>query len=342
MTDTSGTTVVLGWDALDAKLLEKWGLWDSFGDHHSRIGTYANPVIGEPHTREVWPTIISGISPDEHGIHAVTEQNGVQWSSPALKVSARIAQHAVPDGLQTWAGRQIRSHGAGVEKYDVDYYHDQGISTLFDGRRSLPIGIPNYRTELDEEHGFLQDRGAEMGEWITRDADGWRVQDAESQVGVEQMGAREAGAKLGLIHTALQRDYDIIFAWFGEVDTAGHVEPCAAEPYQRRAYGRAARWTEGVRNALGEDDRLVCVSDHGLRDGHHTMEPVITSNDPDVVEATDSVYDVRETLDSVTQSRGGEHPISHAPIRAQDRHDRASAAADAGEVQDRLENLGYV
>jgi len=69
--------VILGWDALDAEVVEQYALAEQFG-RPSKIETYVNPTIDAPHTRELWPSMISGQHPDEHGIYAVSDETGIE------------------------------------------------------------------------------------------------------------------------------------------------------------------------------------------------------------------------------------------------------------------------
>lgn len=334
-----GTTVVLGWDALDAQLVEEFGLAHAFGEFGTPIETFANDVIGEPHTREVWPSIITGVPPAEHGIYAATEDEGVKWSHPALRLAARAAQYTVPEDVKTVLGRWLRSQGAGVEKYRAEYYDGHKLETVFDGRRSFPIAVPNYWTDRDERHGFLFDRGAHLGKWLDRGPDGGQPADWGRQSAVEREMYTEASTKLGLVRHAIQQEYDLVFAWFGFVDTFGHVEPAAAEPVQRRAYEQAARWTQEVRAALSAADTLVCVSDHGLRDGTHTMDAYLGADNALIPDMVDSVFDVRGMLERITPARP---PVDAPALRQQGHRSRAGGGATADTVRTRLEELGYV
>jgi len=333
----SGTTVILGWDGLDAKLLQEFGLADAFGEHAAPMETFANEHIGEPHTREIWPTMITGVGPDEHGIWAAEDGSGLKWSSPAIRHAARVADVTVPDSVTARVGRWLRSRGAEVERYDAQYYEAADLWTVFDDRRALPIAVPNYRTPLDDRHGFMFDRGAELSAFLDRGEDGWLPADRDQQATVEHEMAAEAGAKLGLVEAALSREYDLVWVWFGIVDTAGHVEPAARDPIQRRAYEQAAAWTDAIRRQLAPEDRLVVLSDHGLRDGHHTMDAVVASDEAAIVDRIGSVFDVAGVLDDVTPARS---PADPPPLRT------AVTGGDpgqaAGDVRENLEDLGYV
>jgi len=331
------TTVVLGWDGLDAQLVQEFGLSSAFGEYCSSLETFANDAIGKPHTREIWPTIITGLPPEKHGIQAATDEDPVKWSHPALQTAADVGRTVVPDRPRSQIGRWLRSQGAEVERYGPQYYKERGIPTVFDRRRSSTIAVPNYWTDRDERMGFIFDRGAELSEWLERGATGWKPVSRDQQKMVEEQMFSEAGSKIGLIKSELQREYDLIFAWFGVVDTAGHVEPVAEEPVQERAYRAAANWTEEVRSALGDGDELVCLSDHGLRDGDHTMDAVIAGDNRGLVEDTQSVFDICHTLEMVAPARQNE---SVPPVRVET--GRVGEESSADDVRERLEGLGYV
>ena len=333
------TTVVLGWDGLDYELLQEYGLASAFGAYHDELETFANPLIGEPHTRELWPSMITGEMPETHGIKAATEDEGVQWSNPTIRTAARVAQYTIPDSVRTVLGRKLRSRGAEVEKYGAEYYADRDLETVFDDRQSLPIAIPNYRTDLDDRFEFMFDRGAELSRFLDRDAEGWRPADPDQQAAVEQEMAAEEGRKLALIENALDRNYDLIFAWFGWVDTAGHVDPVVENPYQRRAYEQAAEWTQQIRAQLCDDDRLICVSDHGLQNGSHTHHATIASDTSVAVDAADHVTDLYEAIDILTP-RSGDTSAPQLTTDTGDDQEMTAGAAD--DVHDRLTNLGYI
>lgn len=337
--DNIGTTVVLGWDALDYQLLGEYGLLDSFCEYTEPIETYRNEHIGEPHTREIWPTMITGVSPEEHGIWAAREGEGVQWRHPSIRAASRVAQYTIPEDIKAVIGRWLRSQGAEVEKYESDYYRDQGLETVFDGRRSLSIAVPNYRTELDDKNNFMFDRGAELGQWLDRDEDGWHPADDSQQARLEREMWSEAGQKLALVEHAIQHQYDLVWVWFGIVDTCGHVEPAATRPVQQRAYEQAVEWTERIRGQLKSNDCLICVSDHGLREGHHTMDATLSTDEETVANRVDSVYDVKAAIDAVTPTRDR---VEMPPLGDVHKSKQKSSDATAEEVRGRLEDLGYV
>lgn len=337
----TNTTIVLGWDALDAELVEEFDLGDSFGEFRSEIDTFDNPVLEEPHTRELWPSIITGVSPEDHGLWAATDEGGVQWDNPILNAASTVAQGIVPHGVRKRIGALLRDRGAGVTEVGPEYYAERGISTVFDGRLSRPVSVPNYHVDRDEELGISTYRTDIWNSMIETadDPDRTVYEPRVEKHELEEQLLSKTLSRLSVVRSALQYDYDIVFAWFGYLDTAGHLAPMIDEQgWQERHYRRAARFTNEIRSELCEDDHLICVSDHGLRDGRHTYTPVIASDAQRAVEGVESVLDVRRGIDAVAASSGHRTPS----VRDEYRCEGTQQAMDESDVQEQLEDLGYL
>lgn len=335
----SGTTVVLGWDGLDYDVAEAFGLVDAFGPHARRIETFANPVVGKPHTRELWPSIVTGLPPDEHGVHAVSE-GSPGWENPLVETASRLAQGVVPERVRTEIGRVLRDRGASFEHVGADYYRQEGIRTVFDGRAARAITVPNYRVDADARAEYLLDRAAQLDEFLAV-----REGTNEPRVALPALDERlvaETAKKVGAVRAALRREYDLVFVWLAYLDTVGHLAPVVAdeEPgWQERAYRLAAAMTDEVRGDLADGDTLVCVSDHGLQDGEHTHDAFVGASETAAIESVESVLDVADAIDRVTPAGGeGGDPGVRDPYR----YEARTAARDADEVRDRLEDLGYL
>lgn len=336
------TTVVLGWDALDFELLEEFDLRSSFGGHSKEIDTFDNEVLGKPHTDELWPSIITGARPDEHGVYAAASEDGLEWEDNWLNLLSDLAQGVVPKRLRAAIGRYLRHSGAKQNYKNPEYYRKHGIGTVFDGRRAIPLSIPNCRTSLDTDLDVIFDRGAQLSAFTTIETleDGTKRHTPTVPLPLlEQRLAGEASKKLGIVEAALHREYDLIFVWLGYLDTIGHVAPIVDEDgFQHRHYKQAAEWTQQLHTQLPADDELLCVSDHGLRQGAHTHAATITSTHAGI-DAVESVLDVRKYIDDIT-SRSGDSdnpPVREPFIRQGNRGEQG-----ASEVRDRLEDLGYL
>ena len=94
------TLVVLGIDALDPELVDPAAHPNLALSAHRDIDTIVS-ASGEPSTHELWPTIITGLPPAEHGLEL---DDGVAWEHPLLAALSAVADYTVPDGLQTRLG----------------------------------------------------------------------------------------------------------------------------------------------------------------------------------------------------------------------------------------------
>lgn len=337
------TTVVLGWDGLDYELAEAFDLAAAFGEHNRELSTFDNPALEKPHTFELWPSIITGVEPDEHGIHAASEEGGVAWENPAIAVAARASRSFLPESVRTKVGKALRSGGAGLDFKSAEYYREAGIETVFDGRRSRAIAVPNYRVERDDRIGFVVDRGADLGDFLDVDGGEGAEGDYSARVPLPELEERlvsEATRKLGAVRACIEREYDLVFVWLGYLDTVGHLAPTVEEGgWQERSYRLAARLTGEVRDTLQEEDALICVSDHGLRDGYHTHDAYVGANSEEAIEGVESVLDVREGIERVTDRR---EPTSEPAVRPSYRCESEVERRDARDVRDQLEDMGYL
>lgn len=321
-------TIVLGWDGLDYELVQKFGLADDFGEEVTRIETFDNPVKGEPLTREIWPSIIAGEIPDVHGIHAETEDDGIDWDNPVIDAASDFAAGMVPKTVRLKIGHELRNRGARVKQQRAEYLDEQPAGTVFDGRDSVAISIPSYQTELDRQLDLVVDRtGIWHGVLHTVETEEGVVYEPDVSIGeLDLRLVGKARRRYGYVEAAATQGHDLVMCWFGYLDTVGHLAPAVnSADWQRRHYARAAAWTRDLRERT--DAIVLCVSDHGLRGGSHTHDATFSA--PEGVALPETVLDVRKTIDSVTPRSGGET-------------DGSLDGRELGAIDEQLEALGYI
>ncbi len=317
--------VVLGWDALDAELLQDYRLEDQFGAA-KRIATFCNPVIDEPHTLELWPSMITGQHPDEHGVHAVTDTDGVNWDSPIIDTLSTLSSGIIPQHIRTIIGERIRERGGDLDSKPARYYQRVDVPTLFDdGGRA--ISIPNYETGYDRRHGLDGVRNDVWGEIVPDRTVDDGVRPQVDLATVWETITREAGRRFGHTMTAVQEQHDVVWTWFGLLDTVGHIQPAMDVCLEQPAYQFAAAITDTVRRAVPDDAIVVSVSDHGLQDGTHTDYATLATGSASAHECIDDVVDV---YDWVADNRSGRGSVE------------SGYADGVGAMQEQLEALGYV
>jgi predicted AlkP superfamily phosphohydrolase/phosphomutase len=323
------TVVVLGIDALDPDLVDSDTHPNLVLDAHRPIETI-DSVEGEPSTHELWPTIITGLEPDAHGL--TLADDGVSWGNPLLEMGSSVADYLLPDALQTKIGAWLLTNtSADAFRMPATYYEDEGLSTVFDGYESTAIGVPNYVVDPDTEDREHNLRRS-LGDLFERDPDatgGHASSDPEAfyEQCMEMAMVRMARARRGLRGGR----YELVFAYTSGLDLIGHVT-YDLPALQRAAYDELDEFVGELRGDLGADDELLLVSDHGLQDGVHTHEAMVAGTDPEMVGAIDSVLDVREAVEAALD--GGDHEPS---AQAGDFGDEGAAA-----VKSQLEDLGYM
>ncbi|MCQ4334616.1 hypothetical protein KM295_14245 [Natronomonas sp. F2-12] len=322
----TGPIIVLGWDGLDIELMGRFGVAEAFGDHRQRIDTHVNDVIDDPHTRELWPSMITGVAPAEHGIHAATE-NGVAWNSSILRAGSRLATNTIPDDLQAWLGKRLREQGVGLDAKTPAYYHDNDISTVFDGG-GRAISIPNYETERDRARGLDGNRDAL---WATiepdKSLDNGMAPGVDRETLYHELG-RELGQRVGETTAAITAGEPLVWCWFGLLDTVGHLQPALGDQFVREWYEVAAGITETVRSVVPADATVLAISDHGIQEGTHEHYATVASDDPAPVEAIEHVFEV---ADWIRQARVESAAMPEPEVSADGVRD----------VQAELQALGY-
>jgi predicted AlkP superfamily pyrophosphatase or phosphodiesterase len=322
------TVVVLGIDALDPDLVDP--------DVHPSLTLAAHRPIdtivsssGKPSTHELWPTIITGLPPAEHGLLL---DDGVSWENPLIVVASTVADYVLPGGVQTRLGGWLLTNtDADAFRTPATYYADNGIETLFDGREAKAIGVPNYVVDPDTEDREHQLR-RHMGDLFERDSEAKGGHRSSDPIAFYEQCLEMAMIRIARVRRALRgQTYELVFGYTSGLDLIGHVSHNRPE-LQQRTYEELNEFVGELRSDLGEDDELVVVSDHGLQDGLHTDEAMIAATDPTVIDRVSSVLDVREAIEDELQTN------DHTPTPQTEETD----VGDSKEVRQQLEDLGYM
>jgi len=324
------TVVVLGIDALDPDLVDPELHPHLTLDGHERIETIVS-AAGEPSTHELWPTIITGLHPEDHGL---VLDDGVAWDNRMLNIGSDVAEYVLPDSVRAQIGAWLLNNTAeDAFRVPATYYAEQGISTVFDGVDSKVIGLPNYVVDPESEDWEHQLR-RNMGELFERDSDakgGHTSADVEAfyERCLEMMMIRIARVRRAL----RSRQYELVFGYTSGLDLVGHVSHDRPD-VQARAYEELDAFVGELVEDLEEDDVLLLVSDHGLQDGLHTHEAMIASTHPAVVADVSGVGDICEAIDAELER------TDHVGEGAWE--ERSQDARPSQQVADQLEDLGYM
>jgi hypothetical protein len=326
------TVVVLGLDALDPVLVDPERHPNLALDARRTIDTI-DSVAGEPSTHELWPTIITGLRPPEHGLEL---DDGVAWGNPILEFGSDVADRLLPDRLQNRIGAWLLTNtDTDAFRTPATYYEEHGLSTLFDGRDALPIGVPNYVVDPDAEDREHQLRRS-LGDLFERDPDA-----VGGHVSSDPRAFYEQCLEMLMIRVARTRrglrggEYELVFGYTSGLDLVGHV--AYEDPaLQTRAYDEADAFVGELRDDLGADDELLLVSDHGLQEGVHTHEAMVSATAERLVADVDSVTDVRAAIEAELDER------DHTPASPWVDAERSGEDGQSEVVRQQLEDLGYM
>ncbi|MFB6283492.1 MAG: alkaline phosphatase family protein [Halobacteria archaeon] len=323
------TLVVLGIDALDPELVDPerhpnltLGTW-------KEIDTIVSSS-GDPSTHELWPTLITGLKPEEHGLEL---DDGVAWENPVIRMGRDYAGPVIPDGLQARIGSWLLNNtDEDAFRTEATYYEENGFSTVFDGREAKPIGIPNYVVDPDEtdrEHELRKD----MGELFERDSEAKGGHRSSDPVEFYELCMEMSMVRIALVRRALRsRNYELVFGYTSGLDLIGHVTHSLPDLHME-AYDELDDFVGELKNDLEEDEELALVSDHGLQDGVHTHEAMVSATDREIVERTDDVTDFYGAVHRELEE------IDHTPEKKEYVTDDAG---DGEKVKEQLEDLGYM
>ncbi|KAA9397115.1 hypothetical protein Har1130_08885 [Haloarcula sp. CBA1130] len=319
--------VVIGIDALDPELVDPADHPNLTLDSYRAIETI-DSVEGEPSTHELWPTIITGLTPKEHGL---VLDDGVAWENPLLRYGSAAAKYLLPDGLQTRIGAWLLNNtGEDAFRVPATYYETEGLSTVFDGYEAATIGIPNYvvdpETE-DREHSLRRN----LGDLFERDGSAPGGHTSADPATFYEQCLEMSMVRLARARRALRGGrQELVFAYTSGLDLIGHVSYDHPK-LQRQAYDELDEFVGELVEDLRKEDELLLVSDHGLQDGVHTHEAMVAATSPRLVEDIGSVLDVRGAIETEL-----------------DRHDHSGSGGeslsmgDNDAVMSQLENLGYM
>jgi hypothetical protein len=286
--------------------------------------------MGETSTHELWPTLITGLRPEEHGL--TLEDDGVAWGNPILRLGSTVADFLLPDILQTRIGAWLLTNTeAKPFRTSSTHYENKGIETLFDGHEATAIGTPNYVVDPEnEDHEYNLRRS--LGDLLNRDPDATGVHTSAGPYKFHEQCLEMSMVRIARARRGLRGDhYELVFAYTSGLDLVRHVT-YDMPALQRAAYGELYEFVGELRDDLADRDEPLLVSDHGLQDGVYTDEAMVASTDEAMVEAIASVVDVRAAIEA--ELRGCDHQT--------DREQGWFSETDAEEVRGQLEDVGYM
>lgn len=303
------TLVVLALDGLDAGLVEHFEASAFVRESAGRIDTFAH-AREKPYTLEVWPTVATGLGPDEHG---VTGPATSDWENPLLELGSRLTG-LLPEGTRGTLGDLVRRSTGRRERLGRT-----DAETIFDGNGCAVRNWPGVGDGRDLQYA-----------WDLMSA----VSEGMPRAEFERKLLGTCAEQFGWAREMLRHDVRLAGVHVHALDAAGHAYADDEESLER-LYRRVGEYVEDLVASLATGDDILLLSDHGIHvtfygpdaagnrpdPGSHSFRAFASATTPDLPE---SVFDVRAWVER------------HIPSGSQSEHETVEMPVE------QLRNLGYV
>lgn len=295
------TLAVIGLDALDYALAQKWDCSNLLLESHSEIETFSH-TFDYPITAEVWPTIATGKLPSDDGGESGGRDE--DWSG-AMGMVNRVANSVLPMKLRVTVGKYLRKSKEVPSHFDpTDEDHLFGKGVVY----NWPSLTPAQNWSRSEN-------------WLREFYDG--------NLTDEEFFRRQlafTGEEVGWLQSMSHSNLPIVGTRCHILDHTGHAWADHPEKL-KRAYMAVDSLIENIRN-LDTIDQMLIVSDHGMKSsilpadetsGEHSWRATIAYSEDNVtlpshvkdirdwVETRDLLKSTAESWDETTTDTPTEH-----------------------------------
>lgn len=232
----TSTVAILGIDAADYELCKEWNCSNLLADTHRHIDSFSHS-IDVPATLEVWPSIATGLQPQEHGITlSPTDRDS---ENLLYRLGIRVNQ-SLPNPLQD----RIRRF---KEQQMNSTYPQTSSPTIFSQKGGSVYNWPG----VTPCHDWRRE-----GEWFKAVLGG---EMSEQEFYKRHLG--DVGKGVGWLAAQEQANIPVAGVHIHMLDHMGHLY--AKRPNElRRAYEDVDALVGCLRESV---DTLVVISDHGMQ-----------------------------------------------------------------------------
>ncbi len=274
--------VVLALDALDHEHVRQFDVPALELNQSRPIDTFSY-MKDQPYTLEVWPTVATGLGPEEHGL---TGDGTSEWSNPAVNFLSKFTSKLGGNTRDKLGNIAESITGAEYSIPETDAGH------VFQGNGRVVHNWPGVHNSAELKRVWdtaNPDEGEQTVEGFEREIFG---------IGAEQFGwTREM----------LNHDLSLGGCHVHTLDMCGHIYRHDKERY-RHTYRRVNDWVADLRDSLSEEDELLILSDHGIHTawdsssvepGRHSERAMAaTTMDTDLF---DDVRDARSWIEAAVE-----------------------------------------
>lgn len=227
--------LILAFDALEYDIVVGMKLKPLMQEYYGRYEAVTSPRYGKPHTPSAWTTIITGRSPEEHGIdYWWTYGRFLDWlrTKPPL----------------VWIKNKRRILWKLGLKPRVPDKRDLKFKTIFDlVDRSVALFVPGYNEPVWPHEKLNEAFRKGLREYVKTI---WEIHEWRKRVFFEKLGG----------------DWELFMAWFDLADLLGHVCITKCRTEFLKAYIELSKIAKKVRDMYRNKDVFILIlSDHGMK-----------------------------------------------------------------------------
>lgn len=280
------TVIVLALDALDAGLVEYFEVSEFDLGTSQQIETFSHSK-DDPYTPEVWATVATGLGPKEHGI---TGSGTSEWDNPILEFASRFSGR-LNESTRGTLGRFVRDHTG--EREEIG---ETNAESIFDRHGAVVHNWPGVHDGSDLQRA-----------WDLMNAVAEGTPKNEFERDLLGLGAQQ----FAWAEEMLNHEVTLAGVHIHTLDAAGHAYS-ENEDSLRKIYKRVGGFVDQLTQALGPNDDLLLLSDHGMRTsfydeigenkhpGSHSWRAYASSTTDSV---PNSVFDVVEWVEEHIEER---------------------------------------
>lgn len=277
-------TIVIGLDALDYRLVERWGAAGELPCLNQLLSTCPTVKLSTPSRvlqGTVWPSVLTGVSPGRHGLYFQAQLRNGTYS-----LMDKFADHV--------RLRRFYQHlgDAGLRCGLADIPSDSPVSNM----RGLQV--VEWATEFrywryaTVPHSFARYIRSHIGENpMTKHWNSGDSQESHTKLCASLETSIRLKAKLGR-YLIGREDLDLVFCVFGEAHKAGHwlwkyhdethpnheAAPAVLRNGVLSSYKQIDRALAEILDLVTADDNLIVFSDHGMQPayrGEHLIDLIL-------------------------------------------------------------------
>ena len=270
------TLVILALDALDTKLVEHYGRDEYKLRNYAQMETVAHQ-FEHPFTPEAWATAATGLHPTEHG---VTDSGTSSWDNPLIDFASNFVGH-------------------------LDVHTRAKIGNIINATigAEYTVGVTDKPTMFDPDYAVVHNwPGVANGDELR---EVWQITDGDPpKEYFERELKGKAVQQLAWAKEMLEHPVALAGVHVHTIDMASHAYG-EDEAELGRLYEWVAEKVVEIREALGEDDDLLILSDHGSYTsfldpgevpGKHAFRAFASTTHED--DPPESIFDVKSWVEA--------------------------------------------